>query len=201
MEHSHISILLLIVGIALLVAELFLPSGGMITILAVLAFTVSMWAAWTAWWDTARVFWWTYLASLIVLLPTAVVIALNVFPKTKLGKRVLLEAPSLEKVTPYLDETKKLEALIGSTGTTLSLLNPGGLVLVDGERMHSESEGMMIDPKTAVDVVGVDGTRLIVRQATSEKVDPQIVAQENQNPEVSDSEQNHDPLDFDIPQS
>ena len=38
------------------------------------------------------------------------------------------------------------------------------MVLVEGERMHSESEGMLIDPDQAVEIVGINGNRLVVRR-------------------------------------
>ena len=74
-------------------------------------------------------------------------------------------------------------------------------MLVDGERMHSESEGMLIDTDSEIDVVGVDGARLIVRLASLLEVDSETVVQKIPAPEISESEQKPDPLDFDIPQS
>ena len=51
MDYSHIALLLLIVGGVLLVAEVFIPSGGLILAAAGVCLAVSVWCAWNAWWD------------------------------------------------------------------------------------------------------------------------------------------------------
>jgi hypothetical protein len=84
-------------------------------------------------------------------------------PQTKAGKRALLEAPELASVEPFQEETARLRSMIGQFGTTLSLLNPGGLVQIHQERLHATSEGEIIDPKTSVEIIDVRGTRIVVR--------------------------------------
>ena len=71
---------------------------------------------------------------------------------------------------PFVAETERLTQLIGKTGTTLTRLGPGGLVLVEGERMHAESEGMLILTDTPVRVLSLKGNRLLVRQVRESSV-------------------------------
>jgi membrane-bound ClpP family serine protease len=165
MDNSTFAILLLVVSLVLLVAEVFIPSGGMILITAIVCLVASVWFAWRAWADYPAA-WWTYIASVIILIPSAVGSLLYWFPKTSMGKRILLEAPTLEEVTAYDDEAARLRKLVGEKGETLTLLNPGGIVMVAGERHHCESEGLMIEPRESVEVVRVSGNRLVVRPAT-----------------------------------
>jgi membrane-bound serine protease (ClpP class) len=194
MEHSHLALLLMLVGLALLVAEVFIPSGGIILAAALLSLGASIWYAWDAWGDSQPAAWWTYLAVLVALLPTVVIGAFYIFPRTSVGRRILLEAPSLEEVTPFSDEQEGLAGLVGHTGTTLTMLSPGGMVSVDGERLHCESEGMMIDPQQPVEVVAVRANRLVVRLVPRDKPAP---GPNQRNDDVSGKP----PLDFDLPQS
>jgi membrane-bound ClpP family serine protease len=120
--------------------------------------------------------------------------ALYVLPRTSLGRRILLEAPSLDEVTAYADEEDFLTKLIGKTGKTLTLLNPGGLVSVDGERLHCESEGMMIDADQNVEILRVKANRLVVRLVSEDSV-------ERQSPEPQIDKADDKPLDFRLPQS
>lgn len=198
MEDSAIALLLLVVGLVLLVAEFFIPSGGMIFVVSMICCTGSIWFAWRAWWESSPGIWWTYITSLVVLIPTAVVGALYVFPRTAVGRRILLEAPSHEEVTPYAEDEERLSQLVGRTGKTLTLLTPGGLVLVDGERMHCESEGMLIDPNQEVEIIDVKANRLVVRQ-WREHEPP---SEPDDDPLVTRNDPDDDPrLDFDVPQS
>src|SRR4029078_5418536 len=87
-------------------------------------------------------------------------------PRTPIGRKFLLETPSHEEVTPYLAEQERLRQMIGKHGTTHTLLNPGGRLLVHRERMHCESEGMrLLEPDEDVIVVGVKGNPLVIRPA------------------------------------
>jgi len=179
----------------LLVAEVFIPSGGMILIVALACVAISIWCAGQAWWHTERHSgFWLYLGALVVLLPAVVVGAFYVLPRTDFGKNLLMQPQDLEELTPYAEEEEHLAGLVGKTGTTLTLLNPGGLVLVDGERLHCESEGLMIDPDRAVRVLSVKGNRLVVRtespasEPSGAPIDDESLADESA-------------LDFEVPPS
>jgi membrane-bound ClpP family serine protease len=74
------------------------------------------------------------------------------------------------------------------------MLNPGGLVLVDGSRLHCESEGVLLEAGTPVKIVAVKGNRVVVRLVDwdSEKEDtgPRLASTDGDSP-----------LDFDLPPS
>lgn len=165
MEYSHFALLFLALALALFAAEIFIPSGGMITVAAILCLAASVWCAWKAWWSSEPAYWWTYVAAVVILIPAALGGALYVFPRTAWGRQILLEAPRPEDVAPYAQEEERLAHLVGHRGKTLTLMNPGGLVLLNGERMHCISEGILIDPQTEVEVIAVKGNRPVVRVA------------------------------------
>ena len=195
MEYAHYAMLLLALGLALLVAEVFIPSSGMILILAVVSLSISVWCAWHAWWEGDQLLWWSYLTALIVLLPSTVGGALYIFPRTEFGRTLLVAPQDPEELTPYSAEEEKLKQLIGKVGKTITRLNPGGLTMIDGERIHSESEGMMVDPGDSVEVIAVKGNRLVVRVATP--------SPETREESLADSAESSgdSPLDFEVEQS
>ncbi len=198
MDSSTISLLLLAVALALLCAEFFIPSGGMILVLAIVCCLGSVWFAWQAWGTSNSVVWWSYVASVAILIPTVVVGALYFLPRTSFGHQVLLSGPSLDEVTPYADDEARLAQLVGKVGKTLTLLTPGGLVQIDGERIHCESEGMLIDPGQEVDVLAVKGNRLVVRLA-SKQAESAGPAEDRPRRQANAGDESR--LDFDLPQS
>ncbi|MFQ5731653.1 MAG: NfeD family protein [Planctomycetaceae bacterium] len=200
MENSHLAILLLIVCLCLLVAELFIPSGGMILVTAGVCLVASVWFAWKAWYSGSPqnlVAWWSYVGAVVIAIPAVIGAILYVFPRTTMGKRILLDAPSLEEVTAHAEEAERMQRLIGERGQTVTLLNPGGIVLVAGERHHCESQGLLIEAREDVEVVGVSGNRLIVRRFSREP-ESDVVA----GPPTPEAEKpgEDEPLDFDLPQ-
>lgn len=198
MTYEALALLLMIVGFALLVAEVFLPSGGIILFLCVLSFVASIWCAHKAWWGVSNGYFWTFIGALIVLIPGATVAAFRFLEESAMGRRVLLSAPRQEEVVPYQQEVTRLEALIGRRGEALTLMTPGGMVMIDGERLHAVSEGTLISRGDIVEVMGVRGTRVIVRTLSA---DPPRSAESGERLAERDPPIRTDPpLDFDFPQ-
>ena len=56
-------------------------------------------------------------------------------------------------------------ALIGQTGVTATTLRPGGFATIGGQRIDVVTNGEMIDVGTPVEVVEVEGNRVQVRKA------------------------------------
>ena len=169
-DNGTFALILLALGFALIVAEVFIPSGGLLFIAVVITFALSIFFAHTAWWSKSPGTFWTYLGAMLVLIPGFAFGLFRALDRTRLGDRILLHAPTSEEVTPYRREVERLNQLIGKRGTTLTILTPGGLVQVDKERLHCVSEGVMIQSGEPVEVVGVQGTRIIVRAASHTEV-------------------------------
>lgn len=194
-SYATMAVLTLALGLALLVAEVFIPSGGIIMTAAGIVFVVSAWSAWQAWGKTGELtLFLIYVAALVVLFPSVLGGAFYAFPRTEYGRR-LMNPPSLDEMEPFVAETERLTQLIGRTGTTLTRLGPGGMVLVEGERMHAESEGMLILTDTPVRVLALKGNRLLVRQVRESSVP------EASSPTEPIAEQERTPLDDDFGQS
>jgi membrane-bound serine protease (ClpP class) len=80
------------------------------------------------------------------------------------------------------------------------MLNPGGMVTVEGQRLHAFSEGMMIDPDDWVEVLEVRGSRVLVRRAAAPVLPPVDLADGTSSPPPIASLPEPTQLDFDLPQ-
>lgn len=198
MDYSLIAILALAVALMMMVAEIFLPSGGIIAVLALTSIAGSVWAAWMAWWGTNPGLWWTYIASVIVLIPTTLGFAVRIFPNTAWGKKVIHEVPTLDEVTGFREETEHLQSLVGKIGKTQTLLNPSGFVLVNHERHHCESQGMIVDAQVNVEIIAVEGSRLVVKVVKQPDADE---SKSDKESTASDGRMADESLDFEVPES
>lgn len=208
MDYSTLAILLGIVTLILVVAEFFIPSGGMISVLAVIAAIVSIWGGWQAWGTTAPWKWWVFLGVFLSVIPGAVGVVVAVLPRTKYGRRILLEPTPAPKHLANVKEIEILDQLVGKRGVTATIHAPGGIAEIDGMRYHSESEGLPIDPDTPIEVIGVKGgARLLIREID------ESAAEENSQPEGSaepvspfiEEDESHETeskehLDFQVPE-
>lgn len=168
MDPQILVLLFLLAGIALIFLELFVPSGGAIAVVCASCFFASAYYAYQSWYENHPVYWWLFVCSGLILIPASVITAFQLLIRSPIGNRILMAAPTLEEVTPYVEEQARLESLIGQRGRALNLMTPGGMVLVNGERLHASSEGLLIEADETVEVVAVRGMRIIVRPASTE---------------------------------
>jgi membrane-bound ClpP family serine protease len=149
-----------------LIAEFFLPSGGLIAGAAAvvliaalfLAFSHSMFAGWVM--------------TLFVLITAPLVFyaMVKAWPHTAIGRRMLNRRPG-EQAPPReprtLPDGTLLDDLVGRTGIARSDLLPAGRIEIAGNKLDAISTGMPIDAGTEVIVTSVNGGRIHVRAITN----------------------------------
>lgn len=207
-DAGILATVMLLVGLFLLGLEFFIPSFGMILVAAVITLIVSFWSACKAWWGVNPGFFWTYVILLTAGIPGSLMGAITLIRKTPLGNRMILNpAPVNATHAPG-----PLDHLIGKSGISQNLMTPGGIVLIDGERIHAESLGMLIEPNSPIVVVTTRANRIVVRPQTA----ADLVSEGSAGPNSSDRQEKtstqkpsgslpgdstvSDPLDFDFPQ-
>jgi len=202
MDSAFWAVALLALATVLIVAEIFIPSAGMLAIGMLCSLIGAFYFAWSAWWPDQTNLFLGFVAFALVLLPGAAIGALLILPRTRFGKRIFLEAPDEQSVLPFAQEGLKLSALIGKQGKAVTPLMPGGLISVGRERLHAFTEGMFIESGAAVEIVKISGTRVVVREISAEQQEQVTAEPEAESASAADSS---DPvadelLDFDIPE-
>lgn len=172
MDYSLAAFILLIIGLSLVFVEVFIPSGGVLMIISISCIAGAIWSGHAAWYETSAYKFWIFLTSTLLLIPVVVVLAVYYLPRTGMGKKILLEAPELDDVTPFQEEQERLKKLIGMKGKTVSLLKPSGMVLIEGERFDCQTEGGILTPGSTVKVIDVRERRLIVRETDEQLESP-----------------------------
>ena len=126
-----------------------------------------------------------------LLLPVSLIGAFYVWPNTALGRKAILEAPAPHEVASFVEEEERYGAMVGKSGTTVTALNPAGIVRIDGHRVHCLSEGMILEQGEPVRVISAKGNRVVVRRMTAD-------AMETPDPSSSPMAGDEPPLDFDM---
>jgi membrane-bound ClpP family serine protease len=156
------SLLLVVVGLALVLLEVFVPSGGVLGLLAVLALGAGIVTAFV---EQGAMVGMGVLAGTLAAVPAVLVLAFRWFPSTPLGRRVLPPPPSTDDVLPDVSLRQRLRGLVGRRGRAASELLPWGTVEIDGEAFEAMSEGGPIAAGEPVEVVAAQSRALIVRVA------------------------------------
>ncbi|WP_042478228.1 NfeD family protein [Bacillus ndiopicus] len=155
------SILLLFIGIILIIVEFFVP-GGIVGIIGAVFILLSLLLAGA---DFVQMGYSILIAMLIAVI--GMVVLMKFFGKKlhMFNKLVLKDATTTEE--GYVSNVNRLE-LIGKKGIAVTPFRPAGVVSIDGERIDAVSDGSYIDAKKHVEVIKVEGSRIVVRAVLEE---------------------------------
>lgn len=150
--------LCLLLGAALIIVEVFLPGFGLPGISGLILIAVGILL--TAMHFGASV---AVAVLLVVVAVLAVVITFVLRHASKGGmNRLKLFLSDKEE----LHIGRDMQVLVGKSGRTLSVLRPAGIGDFDGVRLNVVTEGGYIDREKPIEIVSVDGSRIVVREQT-----------------------------------
>jgi membrane-bound ClpP family serine protease len=150
-EGYTLALLLLAIGVILLLAEVLLPTHGLVGLAGGGAILCAIFV-------TSRQNAWAALALLLGLAaatPFVLAAMVKLWPKTPVGRRLTLP--------PVQDAPQEAIVRVGQTGVTVSELRPMGWCEFDGRRLEAISEHGIVPPGTNVKVVALANNRPTVR--------------------------------------
>jgi len=155
------SLLLFILGLALVIAEFFVP-GGIIGILGGVLILLSLILAGASMMQMIIAI---FIALVVAII--GMVILMKFFGKKLhvLNKLVLMDATTTEE--GYVSNINRTE-LLGKVGKTITPLRPAGTILFGSERIDVVSEGGYVDAGKHVEIIKVEGSRIVVRPSEKE---------------------------------
>ena len=152
-----IPIILQLVGVLVIIAEVFLPSGGVLAIIATAVIGYSLYLVF----QMSLTLGWALVIIDLISIPVLVIVGLKLVAKTP--ARLSRTLSSEEGVTSQKPE---LGNYLHQTGTAVTVLRPSGTALINGHRIDVVTQGEYINKDTAVEVVAITGNQVIVREKT-----------------------------------
>jgi membrane-bound serine protease (ClpP class) len=160
--------LLVCLGLILVAMEIFfIPGFGIAGILGIVALLgglglslIGSGATWDSWLSAMGQVSLSILVAILVAL-----FLLRYFQRLPFGKRLLLKTSLLAK-EGYASSPEEDQRWLGKRGTAATDLHPSGIAHLNGHRVDVVSDGDFINAGQAVEVVRVDGNRIVVRLLT-----------------------------------
>ena len=159
---SVAGIICLVVGLALMIAEMFTPGMGLMGALGI----CSIIAAIILRADTLENGLIT-LAIILVLLFVAGIIVYRSFQKGRIANSAIILKESIDSGSTSLSNSD-MQAMIGRIGIATTALRPSGIADFDGIRLDVLSDGEFIKKGDRVKVQRVEGLKIIVKPYTEE---------------------------------
>lgn len=165
MSPMTLAILLILIGLVLLVLEVFIPSSGLLFVLSTACLVVGVTMVFFAPESEGGGLFGGLITIgiLVIVIPLLVAMWFHVWPRTPIGKKFFLPTPQEEAGVAALPDMGEVENLRGQIGQTLTELRPSGVTLILGKRVDTKTEGMYVPAGQWVRVVDVRFGQVTVR--------------------------------------
>ena len=152
-------IVLFLICAILLVAEVFIPSFGMLGILA----TLSLIGGVYKFFQHGNLAGIIGIVAAVIMVPAVLISGYRIMPRTRFGKNVILTGPKQQQGDGVPD-VEKIRQLVGRVGVVASMLRPVGVVRFGDLKVECVAESGYVDKDMNVIVIKVDGTQVTVRK-------------------------------------
>ncbi len=154
-----LAIVLQVIGAAVVIAEVIIPSGGLLSVLAIAIIGYSLWSVFTGISTTAGI---VFVAVDAVLLPVLIVVGIKLLARSPATLRT-----ELSRENGVTSQAPELRRLVGLSGTAATDLHPSGMALIEERRVDVVTQGEYIQKGTAIVVASVAGNRVVVKELES----------------------------------
>ena len=149
-------IILQLVGVVVIIAEVILPSFGILTIVALGVFGYSLFMVFQ---DISKAAGFALLAADLVLIPVLVILGLKLLARSPVTLR-----KTLSREEGVSSQPPELDSYIDMQGTAVTDLRPAGTAIIDGKRLDVVTRGEYLEKDAAIIVTAVTGNQIIVRK-------------------------------------
>ncbi len=149
-------LILQLVGVVVVIAEVILPSGGILSIVALGAFGYSLFVVFS---EISKTIGFVFVAADLVLIPVLVIIGLKLLARSPVTLR-----KTLSREKGVSSQPSDLDSYIDMQGTAVTDLRPAGKAIINGKRVDVVTRGEYFEKDATIIVTAVTGNQIIVRK-------------------------------------
>jgi len=155
-DRLLLPIILQLVGVVVIIAEIILPSGGILSIAALGVFGYSLFIVFN---EISMTIGFSFVAADLILIPVLVILGLKLLARSPVTLR-----KTLSRKEGVSSQSSELESYVGRQGNALTDLRPAGIAVINGKRLDVVTRGEYIEKDSAIIVSTVTGNQIIVRK-------------------------------------
>ena len=156
MKEFFIPVVLQLAGVIIIIAEIFLPSGGLLSLVAAGLFGYSLFIVFNDISTMAGIYF--VLADLFII-PVLVAAGLKILARSPATLQETLSSDS-----GVVSQSPELAGFLGCEGKSATALHPSGTAIIDTKRVDVVSRGEYIEKDKNIVVVEVTGNQIVVRE-------------------------------------
>jgi membrane-bound ClpP family serine protease len=155
-DNLFMPLILQFVGVIVIIAEIIIPSGGILSIIAAGLFGYSLFYVFT---ELSAFTGYMFVLADAVMIPILVFLGLKLLAKSPVTLRRVLSSKA-----GVTSQSPDMENLLGRSGVTVTNLRPSGKAFIAGKKVDVVSQGDYINKGVHVIVVMVSGNQVIVEK-------------------------------------
>ncbi len=152
----HVPVFLQLVGILVIIAEIIIPSGGILSILATGLFGYSLYLVFTNISASAGM---VFVLADLFIVPILVYFGIKFLAKSPVTLRT-----KLSKEDGVTVQSPDQNDFLGSLGLAITDLRPSGVARIKDERLDVVTRGEYLENQTEIIVIAIRGNQIIVKQ-------------------------------------
>jgi membrane-bound serine protease (ClpP class) len=149
-------IILQLVGVVVIIAEIILPSGGILSIVALGVFGYSLFIVFN---EISMTIGFSFVAADLILIPVLVIVGLKLLARSPVTLR-----KTLSRKGGVSSQSSELGSYVGTQGNAVTDLRPAGIAVINSKRVDVVTRGEYLEKDSAIIVTAVTGNQIIVRK-------------------------------------
>jgi membrane-bound ClpP family serine protease len=155
-ESLLFSIILQLAGVVVIIAEIILPSGGILSIVALSVFGYSLFIVFN---EISMTIGFSFVAADLILIPVLVIVGLKLLVRSPVTLR-----KTLSRKGGVSSQSSELGSYVGTQGNAVTDLRPAGIAVINSKRVDVVTRGEYLEKDSAIIVTAVTGNQIIVRK-------------------------------------
>lgn len=155
-DSLFLPIILQLAGVVVIIAEIIIPSGGILSIAALGVFGYSLFIVFN---EISNTVGFAFVAADLILIPVLVIVGLKLLARSPATLR-----KTLSRKEGVSSQSSELESYVGTQGNAVTDLRPAGIAVINGKRVDVVTRGEYLETDSAIIVTAVAGNQIIVRK-------------------------------------
>ena len=155
-DSLFLPIILQLAGVVVIIAEIIIPSGGILSIAALGVFGYSLFIVFN---EISMTIGFAFVAADLILVPVLVIVGLKLLARSPATLR-----KTLSRKEGVSSQSSELESYVGTQGNAVTDLRPAGIAVINGKRVDVVTRGEYLEKDSAIIVTAVTGNQIIVRK-------------------------------------
>ncbi|MCU0598258.1 MAG: serine protease [Desulfobacterales bacterium] len=156
MSKLIVPVVLQLLGVLVVIAEIVIPSAGLLAILAAGLIGYSIYLVFTEISSSAGM---AFIVVDIIAFPAVLMIGLKLLVKSPVTLKT-----SLSKADGFSSQPEALSFFNGKAGAAVTDLRPAGTAMIENKRVDVVSRGEYIEKGAGIVVLNIEGNRVVVKK-------------------------------------